>query len=229
VNTRITGADGTAVTISASSKLNALMPSEHFLFLALADRHLTGNVVRCLNSAGRWAMHGVVSAPLLVWRTDQATAAQAAAERAATARNQQVEVVSRESSTWTEGREIQIFTDAVESVLMWPAAQSSAKARRLRTEADKLEAFCMVVRAASTATGHHEFGDVARAASKALRTKFGGGSITSAFSWLSERAGQEALESVLAGEIELTGPLSLQQVIEAVALAQQAELLREKS
>ena len=105
--------------------------------------------------------------------------------------------------------------------------QSAGKARRLRTEADKLAAFCLVVRAASAAADQAAFAEVGRAASKALRAKFGGGSITSAFAWVAGRSGQEALDSLVAGEVELTGPLSLQQVTEAVALAQEAERLRE--
>lgn len=213
---------------------------EHFLLLALADHALTpsdatrrgaisGNGVRCLNSAGRWAMTGTTSLPLLVWSSNQPDAARAAAERTARARHCAVDVVSRTAADWTEGYEIESFTDALESALLGAAAQSSAKARRLRTEADKLEAFCMVVRAASTATDHHAFGDVSRAASTALRAKFGSGSITSAFAWLTGRAGQDALQSVLAGEVELIGPLTLQQVRDATALAQTAERLQEKS
>jgi len=106
------------------------------------------------------------------------------------------------------------------------AAQSAGKARRLRTEADKLEAFCVVVRAASSAADHAAFAEVSRAASKALQAKFGGGTITSVFAWLTSSAGKDALDSVLAGEVELTGSLSVEQVVEAVALAQKAELLR---
>ncbi|MES2530137.1 MAG: hypothetical protein V4636_03825 [Pseudomonadota bacterium] len=105
---------------------------------------------------------------------------------------------------------------------------SAGKKRRLRTEADKLEAFCLVVRAASVATDQAAFAEIGRAASKALRTKFGGGSITSAFAWLASNAGQQALHSVLSGEVELGGALSIQQIAEAVQLAQQAEALREK-
>jgi len=106
------------------------------------------------------------------------------------------------------------------------AAQSAGKARRLRTEADKLEAFCVVVRAASAAADHAAFAEVSRAASKALQAKFGGGTITSVFAWLTSSAGKDALDSVLAGEVELTGSLSVEQIVEAVALAQKAELLR---
>ncbi|WP_041942772.1 hypothetical protein [Variovorax paradoxus] len=106
------------------------------------------------------------------------------------------------------------------------ATQSAGKARRLRTEADKLEAFCVVVRAASSAADHAAFAEVSRAASKALQAKFGGGTITSVFAWLTSSAGKDALDSVLAGEVELSGSLSVEQIVEAVALAQKAELLR---
>ena len=113
-----------------------------------------------------------------------------------------------------------------EPALPGRAPQSPAKARRLRNEADKLEAFSLVVRAASAAADHAAFAEVSRAAAKALRAKFGGGSITSAFAWLAGRFGQEALENVLAGEVDLQGPLSVQQVVEAVTLARSAELHR---
>ena len=207
------------------------MPLEPYLLLSLADPRPTpqGSYVRCLNTAGRWAVHGTAQSPLLVWHSTQADAAQAAAERASTARGQSVEVVSRADLNGADGLLIQGFTDALEPALHGCAAQSGAKARRLRTEADKLEAFCMVVRAASTAADQPAFAEVGRAASKALRAKFGGGSITSAFAWLAGRAGQEALQSVLAGEVELTGPLAIQQVVEAMELAQKAEHLREKA
>lgn len=100
------------------------------------------------------------------------------------------------------------------------------RARRLRTEADKLAAFCLVVRAASAAPDQAAFAEVGRAASKALRASFGGGTITSAFEWVAGRAGQDALDSLVAGEVELTGPLTLEQVSDAVALAREAERLR---
>lgn len=217
--------------------MNASMPLEHFLFLSLVESPRTGSdsegrgkpsgsAMRCINSAGRWAVNGTASAPFLVWRADQATEAQAAAERSAKGHGRSIELVSSGNSILLKDQEVRLFTEASESALVGPAALSSARARRLRTEADKLEAFCMVVRAASAATDHHQFGDVSRAATKALQAKFGGGSITSAFAWLSARAGREALDSVLAGEVEVTGPLSLRQVVEAVALAQKAERLR---
>ena len=108
-------------------------------------------------------------------------------------------------------------------------AQSAGKSRRLRTEADKLAAFCLVVRAASEAADQAAFAEVGRAASKALRAKFGGGSITSAFAWVAGPSGQQALDSLVAGEVTLSGPLTLPQIVEAVALAQEAERLREKN
>jgi len=120
------------------------------------------------------------------------------------------------------------FTDPVEPAPHDSDAQSAARAGRLRAEADKLEAFCVVVRAASAAADHAAFVEVSRAASQALHAKFGGGSITSVFTWLTGREGSAALESVLAGEVALTGPLSIQQVVEAVDLAKKAELLRQK-
>jgi len=98
----------------------------------------------------------------------------------------------------------------------------------LRAEVDKLEAFCMVVRAASAAKDHAAFTEVSLAASQALHAKFGGGSITSVFAWLTGREGQAALQSVVSGEVALTGSLSVAQITEAVKLAQQAERLRGK-
>ena len=120
------------------------------------------------------------------------------------------------------------FTDSVEPTPHDSAAQGAAKAGRLRAEADKLEAFCVVVRAASAAADHAAFVEISRAAAQALHAKFGGGSITSVFTWLTGREGSAALESVLAGEVELAGPLSIQQVVEAVEMAKKAELLRQK-
>ncbi|MDP9932975.1 hypothetical protein J2X92_005234 [Variovorax paradoxus] len=120
------------------------------------------------------------------------------------------------------------FTDPSKPAPHDPAAPNAAKADRLRAEADKLEAYCVVVRAASAAADHAAFVEVSRAASEALQARFGGGSITSVFAWLTGREGRAALESVLAGEVLLAGPLSIQQVVEAVELAKQAELLRKK-
>ena len=48
----------------------------------------------------------------------------------------------------------------------------------------------------------------------------------SAFAWLVEKAGSAALESVLSGEVEFEGTLSLQQVVEAVELARETERLQ---
>lgn len=216
------------------------MPPGQYLLLSLVDHQLApqeahrhgvtaSGYVRCLNSVGRWAVHGTTHSPLLVWHPTQASAAHAAGERASKARNCPVEVLTRGDASWLEGRQIQVFTDAFESALLEHAAQSEAKARRLRNEADRLAAFSLIVRAASTAADQEAFAEVSRAAAKALRAKFGGGSITSTFAWLAGQAGRDALESVLAGEVELTGPLSLREVVEAAELAQKAERLREKS
>jgi len=105
---------------------------------------------------------------------------------------------------------------------------STDRTARLRAEVDKLEAFCMVVRAASAAKDHAAFTELSLAASQALHAKFGGGSITSVFAWLTGREGQAALQSVVSGEVALTGSLSVAQITEAVKLAQQAERLRGK-
>ena len=218
------------------------MLSNPYLLLSLADTaptstrsasSATGDTAsapfaRTLNTAGRWAVQGCPPSPLLVWPATEAAAAQAAADRAAQSRGRLVAVVSRAEADWVEGRDIQPFTDAFESALHGAVPHSAAKARRLRTEADKLEAFCLVVRAASVAADQAAFAEVGRAASKALRAKFGGGSITSAFAWLAGSAGQQALQSVLTGEVETGGALSVRQIAEAVQLAQQAETLREK-
>jgi len=216
------------------------MPPSQYLLLSLADHPLASQEaprqgaapsgdVRCLNVAGRWAVHGTTHTPLLVWHPTQSGAAQAAGERAAQARNAPVEVVSRGDASWLEGCQIQVFTDAFEPALLGSAAQSEARARRLRTEADKLAAFSLIVRGASTAADQEAFAEVGRAAAQALRAKFGGGSITSTFAWLAGQSGRDAMESVLVGEVELTGPLSLRQVVEAAELARKAERLREQS
>ncbi|MGJ7542992.1 hypothetical protein [Variovorax sp. LT1R16] len=189
----------------------------------------SAETMRCLNSAGRWAVQGFASVPLLVWPSAQAEAARAAAERASAARGAKVQVVSRTDAAWVEGREIVVFTALNEPALLGAAVHSAAKARRLHTEAEKFEAFCVIVQAASTAADQASFAEVGRAASKALRAKFGGGSITSAFAWVAGPAGSEALKSLLVGEVEITGPLSIAQLAEAVALAQKAERLREQA
>lgn len=54
------------------------------------------------------------------------------------------------------------------------------------------------------------------------------GSITSAFAWLAGHAERAALVSVFAGEVELTGPLSIEEMARAVALAQRAESISVK-
>lgn len=213
------------------------MPPAPYLFLSLPDTQSTSFVAppaggrpdsgeRFLNVTGRWAVRPADSAPLLVWLPTEEAQAHAAAKRAAEAHRRAVTVCLRTLDDAAASKDLQRFDDSFEAALQGPAPQSAAKARRLRTEADKLEAFCMVVRAASTAADHAAFADVSRAASKALRAKFGGGSITSAFAWLAGPAGHRALASVLAGEVELSGPLSVRQVIEAAALAQEAEQLR---
>lgn len=207
------------------------------LFLSLADAtapraSLPDRYARKLNTVGRWAVHGTAQSPLLVWPATDAAAAQAAAARASEARGKTIAVMASGDADGTDGAEageVQPFTDEFEPALHRPAAQSEARARRLRTEAEKLEAFCRVVRAASTAADQAAFAEVGRAASKALRAKFGGGSITSAFAWLAGRSGQDALDSVLTGEVALDGALSLQQLAEAVALARDAERLQEGS
>ena len=74
----------------------------------------------------------------------------------------------RSRGSFVEGREIQLLADAFESALDDCAAQSEAKARGLRTEAGKLAAFCIVVRAAAGAPDREAFAEVSRAASKTL-------------------------------------------------------------
>ncbi|MDM0032048.1 hypothetical protein QTI33_07820 [Variovorax sp. J22P271] len=185
-----------------------------------------GTYTRFLNIDGRWAVHGSQHAPLLVWDPAYADLANAAAARATAARQRPVVVLSRGDSGWEEGREIQVFIEAFESALLGHTAHSAAKARRLRTEADKLEAFSLIVRQASAAMDHEPFASVRLAAGKALLAKFGGGSITSAFAWLAGKAGSAALASVLSGEVELAGPLSTKEVADAVALAREADRLQ---
>jgi hypothetical protein len=96
----------------------------------------------------------------------------------------------------------------------------------LSLEVEKLEAFCLIVRAASAAPDQAAFAEVGRAAAKALRAKFGGGSITSAFAWLSSDAAGHALESLRSGEVPPMGRLSLEDMAQAIALARQAEDLQ---
>jgi len=207
------------------------MPPQQYLLLALADQPLappkSTAYVRCLNVNGRWAVHGTAQAPLLVWALSDATAAKAAAQRASEARGQRVAPLTRGHSGWQEGRNVQAFTAAHEAALLGHAAHSDAKARRLQTEAEKLEAYCVVILQAAAAKSHASYAEVSRAAASALRVKFGGGSISSCAAWLAGRHGRMALESVLAGEVELTGPLSLQQSAEAVEFARETESLRD--
>jgi hypothetical protein len=203
-----------------------MISSAPYLLLSLADPRQRPTPVRALNTAGRWAVKGRTSSPLLAWLPSQAEEARAAAERVAQARACAVAVVSQGDAGAGEGSATAVFTDAFEAALREAVPHSAARARRLRTETDKLEAFCRVVRAASAAADQPAFAAVGRAASKALRAKFGGGSITSAFAWLAGASGQEALDNVLAGEVELGDALSIAQVVEAVKLAREAEHLR---
>lgn len=183
--------------------------------------------VRCLNTAGRWAVHSSAYAPLLVWPVSQASEAQDAAERAARAHRRRVEVITRGHTDWLEGRDIRLFSEALESAVLGSHAQSSGKTRLLQVEVEKLEAFCLVVQAASDAPDQEALSAVSRAAAQALQARFGSGSVTSAFAWLAGSSGQETLASVLAGEVELPGSRSIQQVVEAVELARKAETIRQ--
>ncbi len=210
------------------------MSPRPYLLLALEDNPQTATepaapqsrFVRALNGAARWAVLDHSQAPFLAWHSDDMAAAQAAAQHASEAHGRAVRVISHSDDNWQEGPDFQLFSEAHAPVLLGPARQSEARTRRLRTEADKLAAFCFVVRAASVAPDHAAFTEVSRAASKALQAKFGGGSITSAFAWVAGRAGRDALESVLTGETDLKGPLSIQEVADAVDLAQKAQLLQ---
>jgi hypothetical protein len=96
----------------------------------------------------------------------------------------------------------------------------------LSLEVEKLEAFCLIVRAASTAPDQAAFAEVGRAAAKALRAKFGGGTITSAFAWLNGRAADDALASLRSGELDPPGRLSIEEMAQAIDLARQAEGLQ---
>ena len=215
------------------------MPPKQYLLLSLVD-HLSTPLeeerhggppslyMRYLNADGRWAVRGANHAPLLVWELVQASDAQAAADRASKARGRRVEVAQRADSSWEEGKHIQQFCIASEPALLGYAAQSEAKARRLRTEAEKLEAMCSVVLADGAAREHASYEAVSRAAASAMRQKFGGGSVSSASAWLAGKSGRAALDSVMAGEVDLEGPLSLQQLAQTVELAREAEALRSK-
>ena len=198
---------------------------DHQLATIEADRHggSPDNYLRCLNTAGRWAVHPSVHSPLLVWPTLAAGAAKSAAQRASNARGRQIGVICRGASNWREGHEVHVFTEINEPALHGHAGPSETKARRLRAETDKLEAFCAVIRAVRAASDPDSFAEAARAASKTLHARFGGGSLTSAYAWLVGRAGRETLESVLAGEFELTGDLSIQQIDEVAQFVRQSE------
>jgi hypothetical protein len=210
--------------------MTAPISADRYLLLSLAEQPASSSTprsaagascldVRCLNIAGRWAVHGRPHAPLLVWHPAQDEAARVAAERSSEARGRSVTVVTRGNAGWVEGRDIQVFGDAFEPALHGCEAHSAGKARRLDIEMEKLAAFSLVVRAAAAATSQTAYAEVSRAASKALRAKFGGGSIASTCAWLAGRAGQDALASLLDGEVEMAGPLSVHDVVEAVELA----------
>ena len=203
-----------------------MISSAPHLLLTLSDSLQPPGPVRALNATGRWAVKGTARSPLLAWLPSQAEGAHDAAVRAAKVRGCTVVVVSQGEAGIGEGSATAVFTEAHESALHGHVPHSEAKTRRLRTETDKLEAFCVVVRAASAAADQPGFAAVGRAASKALQAKFGGGSITSAFAWLAGPAGREALENVLTGEVELDGALTVAQVVDAMKLAQEAEHLR---
>lgn len=220
--------------------MTAPTPADPFLLLSLDERPAAfpdarpsaGSPcldVRCLNAAGRWAVQGRPGAPLLVWHPTQDAAARAAAVRSSEARGRSVAVVTRGNAGWVEGREVQVFTATFEAALRGCEAHSAGKARRLGIEAEKLEAFSLVVRAAAAATSQSAYAEVSRAASKSLRAKFGGGSIASTCAWLAGRAGRDALDSLLTGEVETTGPLSVHDVVDAVALARDIDNIQKTS
>lgn len=204
--------------------------TDHHLLLAFPEPSRTiagspssvgtyGLDVRCLNAAGRWAVRGRPQAPLLVWRPDDAEAARAAAGRASVARGHPVAVVARTDAAWVEEQDVRVFDARGETALGGCEPHSAGKARRLRVETEKLAAFSLVVRAAASATTQEAYAEVSRAASKALRVAFGGGSIASTCAWLAGRAGREALANLLCGEVEVHGQLSVHEIAEAVALA----------
>ncbi len=126
-------------------------------------------------------------------------------------------------SDWVLDRNYVTYGDAHQAALHGHTSQSAAKARRLRTEADKLEAYAAVALAAATAPDQAAYEEVKRAAAKTLREKFGGGSVVSACAWLAGKAGQAALDSVLNGEVELTSLRTVDEIAEAVILAKQSE------
>lgn len=217
------------------NRFAAMLPKP-YLLLSLVDHQLVpleanrhggspDSHARYLNVDGRWAIHGIARAPLLVWDISQVEAARAAADRSTRSRDRQVAVAQRGDSNWEEGKHIQLFSDVHEPALHGHAAHSEAKARRLRTEVEKLAAFCSVVLAAAAAKDQTAFLEVSRAAGIALRQKFGGGSVSTCSAWLAGAKGSATLESVLAGEVELVGTLSLEQIVQTVELARNAEKL----
>jgi len=211
---------------SASYLLLSLAGQEVALHGQAQDSVSETKLARCLNSAGRWAIQGTAAAPLLVWPLSLVSEAQAAAERATAGRERPVQVITASNASWIEGQTIVLFSPAYEAALSGATPLSSGRARRLAVEVEKLEAFCLIVRAASDAKDHDALVAVGRAAAKALQARFGGGSVTSTFAWLAGPNGREALASVLAGEVELTSALSVQQVVDAVQLARQTEQVR---
>ncbi len=198
-SSRILQAEGFAATrqpgatIGASFEITAKMPPPQYLFLSPADPASSGGPARVLNAAGRWARRAVRDPPAGVAR--DRGACRAGGGRARPPRAAAPSPCWRERMpTRSKAATSSCSTMPSRRRCCGPAAHSEAKARRLRTEAEKLDAFCMIVRAASAAPDQQAFAQVGRAASKALQAKFGGGSITSAFAWLAGPAGQAALE-----------------------------------
>ena len=69
----------------------------------------------------------------------------------------------------------------------------------------------------------------ARVAARTLHASFGGGSNTACLAWLSGWAGRQALQSVLDGEVELSGPLCIADVLAVAEQLEKALPLRKKS
>jgi hypothetical protein len=185
-----------------------------------------GRYLRCLDTAGRWAVRSAAGAPWLAWHPTDAASADAAAQRTSQARGCGVDVVSHSDAVGSDRQGIQLFTEACEAALRGSEPLSAGRLRRMTLEVEKLEAFCLIVRAASGAPDQAAFAEVGRAAAKALQAKFGGGSITSAFAWLSSHSSGDAFDSLLSGELESAGRLSLEEMAQAIELAKQAERLQ---
>jgi hypothetical protein len=94
-------------------------------------------------------------------------------------------------------------------------------------EAEKLEAFCLLVRTASPAVDQEAFSEVRCALQGRAAREVGGGSLTSAVAWLAGRVGREALESVLS-TVNWLASSSVREVAAAVDLGQNAQEIREK-